>query len=338
MRFVGLILSVLVVAPALACGGAERRSGPAAFGDADERPVCVVLSSGSAKGIAHLGALRALREHGDFSIRRVSGTSMGALVGSLQATAPTADPIDRYRRLMGVYERNGRSEAANRGLFGALLVGVLTGGVGLALVGGAVAASSTEPIQHQRFVRTMDAFYNGATVESLPIQYAAFHTDLRGQGPRIVTDRSGNLAHVVGMSIANPMLFRDFNPRERGYLDPALDRVTAVPIEATCAAFPDSRIIAINVTGDESFYRQIRCPVLEVRVDVGQVDQAQALAGHGAEFDRLIAAGERATTAILREAGMYRSGRRSRHHRAVGTAFDPRLKPLSRGVSSVGEH
>ena len=46
--------------------------------------VGLVLSGGAAKGIAHIGVMKALEEN-DIPIDYVVGTSMGAVVGSLYA-------------------------------------------------------------------------------------------------------------------------------------------------------------------------------------------------------------------------------------------------------------
>ena len=59
-----------------------------------ERPkVAVVLSGGSAKGFAHVGALQVLEEAG-IPIDMIAGTSMGAVIGGLYAVGYTADMID----------------------------------------------------------------------------------------------------------------------------------------------------------------------------------------------------------------------------------------------------
>ena len=57
----------------------------AAHSAADARQsVGLVLSGGGAKGIAHIGVIQALEEN-DIPIDYVTGTSMGAIVGSLYA-------------------------------------------------------------------------------------------------------------------------------------------------------------------------------------------------------------------------------------------------------------
>lgn len=54
--------------------------------------VGLVLSGGGAKGIAHIGVIKALEEH-DIAVDCVAGTSMGAIVGSLYAMGYTPEEM-----------------------------------------------------------------------------------------------------------------------------------------------------------------------------------------------------------------------------------------------------
>jgi len=60
--------------------------------------VALAFGSGGARGYAHIGVIEALRERG-YDIVGISGSSMGALVGGLQArpVAPTSSPTGRNR-------------------------------------------------------------------------------------------------------------------------------------------------------------------------------------------------------------------------------------------------
>ena len=49
-----------------------------------KQPVSLVLSSGGARGIAHIGVIEIL-ENQDFEIKSISGASMGALIGGIYA-------------------------------------------------------------------------------------------------------------------------------------------------------------------------------------------------------------------------------------------------------------
>ena len=68
------LLILLVLLP-LCCAHAEQH-----------RPTTgLVLSGGAARGLAHIGVLKALEEHG-IPIDAVAGTSMGAVIGGLYAS------------------------------------------------------------------------------------------------------------------------------------------------------------------------------------------------------------------------------------------------------------
>ncbi len=56
-----------------------------------EKTISLVLGSGGARGHAHLGVIQAVEERG-LTIRNISGTSMGAVIGGIYA----ADKLDTY--------------------------------------------------------------------------------------------------------------------------------------------------------------------------------------------------------------------------------------------------
>ena len=53
----------------------------------------LVLSGGGAKGMAHIGVIRALEENG-IPIDYIAGTSIGAIVGGLYAAGYTPDEME----------------------------------------------------------------------------------------------------------------------------------------------------------------------------------------------------------------------------------------------------
>src|SRR6266481_7881629 len=59
--------------------------------------ICVVLSGGGARGIAHIGVLKVLEDL-KIPIDCIAGTSMGAIVGGLYASGMTALEIDATMR------------------------------------------------------------------------------------------------------------------------------------------------------------------------------------------------------------------------------------------------
>ena len=59
---------------------------------AQAQTVGLVLSGGGAKGIAHVGLIKALEEH-NIPIDYITGTSMGSIVGALYAMGYTPDEM-----------------------------------------------------------------------------------------------------------------------------------------------------------------------------------------------------------------------------------------------------
>ena len=86
-------LALLLLAPCSA-----KAQAPPAAPTAHPRLV-LALSGGGARGIAHIGVLRALEENG-IVVDGIAGTSMGALVGALYASG--------YRAKDGSRRANGR--------------------------------------------------------------------------------------------------------------------------------------------------------------------------------------------------------------------------------------
>src|SRR5210317_1772441 len=61
--------------------------------DISERPkIGLVLSGGGAKGLAHIGILRAMEQAG-LTPDYITGTSMGSIVGGLYSIGYTADEL-----------------------------------------------------------------------------------------------------------------------------------------------------------------------------------------------------------------------------------------------------
>lgn len=75
-------------------GFAARAADEAGTGPPPARPrICLVLSGGGARGIAHVGVLKVLEEL-KIPIDCIAGTSMGAVVGGLYASGMSAHDID----------------------------------------------------------------------------------------------------------------------------------------------------------------------------------------------------------------------------------------------------
>lgn len=264
---------------------------------------CLVLSVGEAKGVAHLGAIEALR-NAPIRISCVMGNSMGALVGSLYATAPNESTTRRYQRLLKQYKGITRERAGGNAsllALGGALITLPVGGWGVVAGAGAGAtlgAASTTKLDLRRFETTLDVFFRKAVIEQLPVPFATTYIAIEKEGLSLVTRSRGSVAEAVIRSIANPMVFQGFVPQKAGYLDPGVDRMAAVPVVDACSEFPGSLLVAINVTDKAAVIPpDIACPVYEIHLPLDVAPAA--LGGSEPAFKETVAAGRALTKALL---------------------------------------
>ncbi|HXT99553.1 MAG TPA: patatin-like phospholipase family protein [Polyangia bacterium] len=302
-RRCAILLAVVFVGCAYAAGCAHS---PPRF-DLKARRTCLVLSVGGPAGVAHIGAIAAL-EAANIRVDCVVGNSMGALVGSLYATAPSDDLDARFKAFVGAYEDATRQETVRNGIgLGLVAGGLAAAGVGsktaaaLAFAGGAaLGVLATEKLEHERLVRVLDEFLHGRRIDGgLPVTFVTFYQEATNTG--VVARRAdrGRIATAVGASVANPLIFSTLAMGPGRPIDPGSDRVSATPVQDACAAFPDANLLAINVSGQPIFTdASMKCPVFEVRIDPPPVAPADILS-LGESYRRVVESGRTAMRAAL---------------------------------------
>jgi len=177
--------------------------------------VSLVLGSGGARGLAHIGVLEVLVERG-FAVRSIAGTSMGALVGGVYAAGGLQVYTDWVLALerMDVLRLLDLSFARNSLFRGERVIGALRQLIG-------------DP-----------------DIESLPLSFTAVATDLeRG---REVWLRRGPMFAAIHASIAMPMIFAPVHLGDRLLVDGGL--VNPVPVSPTLSDLTDLTV-AVNVNG-----------------------------------------------------------------------------------------
>ena len=97
-----LLIQVLLLACALPVAAIAQPAAPAsaplpAHADGSRPRIGLVLSGGGARGLAHVGVLKAL-ERAHVRIDAIAGTSMGAIVGGLYASGMSADQLEAELR------------------------------------------------------------------------------------------------------------------------------------------------------------------------------------------------------------------------------------------------
>lgn len=165
--------------------------------------VGLALGGGAARGVAHVGVVRALVREG-IPIDLITGTSMGAIVGG--AFAATGDParIEREtRRVLGSEEfRRTRlhffheTRKVGRGVMGAMSM-LLRRGI---VYGMTTMRPSFLPAEE--FADSIHAIVPDLPIESLEIPFAAVALDLEA-GEEVLL-RRGNLREACAASAAIP--------------------------------------------------------------------------------------------------------------------------------------
>jgi len=177
--------------------------------------VSLVLGSGGARGLAHIGVIQWLTENG-FEIRSISGSSMGALVGGIYATSK----LEVYAEWVLALER----------MHVLRLLDPTIGSPGL--------------FKGERIISVLRELVGDCRIEDLPISFTAVATDL-DSGDEVWL-REGNLFDAVRASMATPLVFTPFKHGDRLLVDGAV--VNPVPIAPTLEDATDLTI-AVDLSG-----------------------------------------------------------------------------------------
>ncbi len=167
----------------------------------------LALGSGGAKGLAHLGALKAFEEAGiAFSV--ITGSSIGAIVGALYAKGYSSEDMIRI------------IEGLNRREF----------------------SKNLRPFADLTFAENFLSGYLEGEISSLNIPFGAWVTD--GDTNEGVPITSGKLARVVTASAAIPPFFRGVEMDGKKYYDGAFSN--AVPSDL-CKQLGAEIVIGIDL-------------------------------------------------------------------------------------------
>jgi len=180
------------------------------------RKIGLALSSGMARGWAHIGVLRALKKLG-FEFDMITGCSVGALVGGCYL-AGKLDALEEWAMSLN-----------KRKIVSYLDMRLRSGG----LIGG------------ERLMDEMRKYIGHVQIEDLPVPYAAMTTDLV-TGHEIWLQK-GDLAQAMRASFSLPGIFPPMKVEGRWLADGAL--VCPLPV-ATCRALGADMVIAVNLNAD----------------------------------------------------------------------------------------
>lgn len=140
------------------------------------KDVALVLSSGGARGLAHIGAIEEL-EAQDYRITSIAGCSMGALIAGVYA----AGKLGEFREWMKSIDRKKMLELTDFSL------------------------SLNHLAKGTRIIEAIMAFVPDIPIEELPIPYCAVATDWKAG--REVVFRKGSLFEAIRASISLPSFY-----------------------------------------------------------------------------------------------------------------------------------
>jgi NTE family protein len=208
--------------------------------------VALALSGGGARGIAHVGALRALEEAG-IPVDAIAGNSMGAIVGGIYATGVRSAELERIvrsvdwnslstgrpdRRTVSVGRRKDRYDS---------LAGVDFGfKEGLRLPAGALGEHGVNRFLIEHLAPA--GYAAGGDFDKLPIPFRAVATAL-DDGDRVVL-RKGDLARAVRASMSIPLFFPPVEWEGRKLVDGLV--VDNLPTDVACE-FGALVVVAVDV-------------------------------------------------------------------------------------------
>ena len=141
-----------------------------------KKDVALALSSGGARGLAHIGAIEELEAQG-FRITSIAGCSMGSLIGGVYA----AGKLPEFREWMKTIDKKKMMELTD------------------------FSFSLNHVVKGTRIIEAIMEFVPDVLIEDLPIPYCAVATDWKS-GSEVVF-REGSMFEAIRASISLPSFY-----------------------------------------------------------------------------------------------------------------------------------
>jgi len=184
-----------------------------------KQTVSLILGSGGARGLAHIGIIRWLEEQG-YEIRFVSGSSMGALIGGVYAAGKLDEFETWFKKLSN------------------------TDILGLA----DIAWDRSGLIKGDKLFDALKELIGDPDIEELAIPFTAVATDIEDE--KEVWLQTGSLLKAIRASISLPMIFTPYHWHDMMLIDGGV--LNPMPIAPTFNHNNDLTI-AVNLGGKPVF-------------------------------------------------------------------------------------
>jgi len=214
---------------------------------ADKMPISLVLGSGGARGITHVGVIKCLVDRG-FDIRYISGSSMGALIGGIYA----AGKLDLYEQWLCDLQRRD-------------ILGLLD-----------FSFSTRSLFKGERIIKVLKDLIGDCNIEDLPIGFTAVATDVNEQ--REVWLNKGPLFDAVRASMAVPMIFSPVTKGDKLLVDGGL--INPVPIAPTLHDHT-ALIIAVDLNAPQERHANLDANGSEEGNDGDEAQADEAVSSSG---------------------------------------------------------
>lgn len=179
------------------------------------KTVSLVLGSGGARGLAHIGVIHWLEEHG-YKIESISGCSMGTLIGGVYA-AGMLDTFEQWVRSVTKLDI-------------VTLLDLSWGKNGL--------------VKGDKIINTLVNLVGDQMIEDLPVSFTAVAADIKAE--KEIWINTGQLFDAIRASISLPLFFTPFDRDGTLLIDGGV--LNPVPIAPTFGDDTDLTI-AVNLGG-----------------------------------------------------------------------------------------
>ena len=179
------------------------------------RDVALVLSSGGARGLAHIGAIEELEAQG-YRIKSIVGCSMGAIIGGMYAAGKLAE----YKEWMQTIDKK-------------KILSLLD-----------ITFSLDHLVKGEKIIEAMKEIVPDVKIEDLPIPFKAVATDWE-KGQEVVFSK-GSLYEAIRASISMPLFFDPVKKGGTTFVDGGI--LNPLPLNIS-KDMPGDIVVAVNVSG-----------------------------------------------------------------------------------------
>jgi NTE family protein len=179
--------------------------------------IALALSSGGARGLAHIGVIEELESQG-YHISSIAGCSMGALIGGVYATGK----LGEFREWMKTIDRKKMLELTD------------------------FSFSLNHIVKGTRIIKAIMEFVPDVQIEDLPIPYCAVATDWKS-GREVVICK-GSLFEAIRASISLPSFYEPVRRDDMILIDGGV--VNPIPLNRV-KRHPGDLLVGVDVSGHD---------------------------------------------------------------------------------------